>query len=161
MKTVGFGKWFWLALVMVLTLALQFGVVQAAPMDSFGERFERSLGRGTAPEIVKEYGGEYVLPIKERLWVEEIFRRLIAVTDRQNLEYTLTVLNSSDLNAFALPGGYVLVTKGLVNAIGDDEAKLSAVLAHEIAHIEKKHGVNGVLRQMGLTVLFEVGAIAL
>ena len=161
LKTMGLGKWRWLTLVLVLALASQSAVAQAAPTDSFGERFERSLGRGTAPEIVKEYGGEHVLPIRERLWVEEIFRRLVAVTDRQNLDYTLTVLSSSDLNAFALPGGYVLVTKGLVNAIGDDEAKLSAVLAHEIAHIEKKHGVGGVLRQMGLTVLFEVGAIAL
>jgi len=134
------------------------GTVQAT---SPSERFERSLGGSAVPEILKQYGGEHILPMGQRLWVEEVFRRLVEVTERENVNYTLTILNSSEANAFALPGGYVFITKGLVNTIGNDEAKLAGVLGHEIAHIEKKHGLNEVLRTMGLTVLLEVGALAL
>lgn len=75
------------------------------------------------------------------------------------MEYNLTVLNSSIPNAFALPGGYVFITKGLLRIVGNHEDKLAAVLGHEIAHIEKRHGINAVFRQMGLTVLLEVGVI--
>ena len=141
-------------------IVLLFFSVIAAPVQasaaSSGKagaaRFERALGGGAVPEILKQYGGEYVLPLGQRLWVEEVFRRLVGAAERQDVEYTLTVLNSAELNAFALPGGYVFITRGLVNAIGRDEAKLAAVLGHEIAHIEEKHGMNAVLRQMGLTV---------
>ncbi|MDI9486071.1 MAG: M48 family metalloprotease [Bacillota bacterium] len=149
-------------------IVLLFFSVIAAPVQasaaSSGKagaaRFERALGGGAVPEILKQYGGEYVLPLGQRLWVEEVFRRLVGAAERQDVEYTLTVLNSAELNAFALPGGYVFITRGLVNAIGRDEAKLAAVLGHEIAHIEEKHGMNAVLRQMGLTVLLEVGMLA-
>lgn len=144
--------------VIVLVLGQLFSPVFAA---SQGGRFERSLGGNALPGILKQYGGEYVLPIGTRLWVDEVFRRLVEVTKRDDLEYTLMVLNSFESNAFALPGGYVFITRGLVNAIGTDEAKLAAVLGHEIAHVEKKHGVNAVLRQLGLTVLLEVGVMAL
>lgn len=120
-------------------------------------QFERGIGRGAAPELVKQYGGEYVLPIQERLWLDEIFRRLVDVTKRTEIEYTLTVLNTQEMNAFALPGGYIFVTRGLLRAVGNDESQVAAVLGHEIAHVECKHGLNAVLRQMGLTVLMEVG----
>ncbi len=149
----------WLVLVVIVLILGQ----QASPVfaTSRGGRFERNLGANALPEILKQYGGEYVLPIGSRLWVDEVFRRLVAGTEREDVDYTLTVLNSSESNAFALPGGYVFITRGLVNTIGTDEAKLAAVLGHEIAHIEKKHGVNAVLRQLGLTVLVEVGVMAL
>ena len=147
-----------LVLIWLLTSGVLSGAALASPI--IGERFERTLGGSAASTLVKQYGGEHALPIAKRMWVDEVFRRLVEVTTRQDVEYTLTVLNSSELNAFALPGGYVFITRGLVNSIGDDEGQLAAVLAHEIAHVEQKHGVNAVLRQMGLTVLLEVGAIA-
>lgn len=135
------------------------GVTTAQGAQPLGEWFERSLGSSAVPEIVKQYGGVYIVPIQERLWLDEIFQRLVEVTERKELDYTLTVLNSPEYNAFALPGGYLFITRGLLKAIGSDEAKLAAVLGHELAHVEKKHGVNAVLRQMGLTVLVEVGVL--
>lgn len=147
-------------LAAVLLVFLLPGLSAAAAQPGGGV-FERTLGADAAPALMKEYGGEYILPIQERLWVEEIFQRLVAVTERTDLEYSLTVLNSHELNAFALPGGYVFITRGMLNFLGRDEAKLAAVLAHEIAHVERKHGVSAVLRQMGLTVLAELGVMAL
>ncbi|MCK9525852.1 MAG: M48 family metalloprotease [Limnochordia bacterium] len=158
MKTIGFKRWFVSTFLVFLLLGLLVMPGQAAPL---AERFERSLGRGAVSEILKQYGGEHFLPINQRMWVEEVFLRLVDVAERDDIEYTLMVLNSGELNAFSLPGGYVFITRGLVKAIGQDEAKLAAVLGHEIAHIEKKHGVNAVLRQTGLVVLLEVGVMAL
>ncbi|HBN96897.1 MAG TPA: hypothetical protein DDZ66_11395 [Firmicutes bacterium] len=158
MKTSRLQRWFGPWTVVLLFFVLLSGSVQAA---SLGERFERTLGGSAVPEILKQYGGEHVLPIGQRMWVEEIFRRLVEVTEREDVDYTLTILNSSELNAFALPGGYVFITRGLISAIGRDEAELAAVLGHEITHIERKHGVNAVLRQMGLAVLLEVGVMTL
>lgn len=150
---------FFVVCCLLVISVVSTGKVQAEAL--LGERFERSLGKGAVPEIVKQYGGEYTLPIEERMWVGEVFRRLVDVTERSDLEYTLTVLNSAEANAFALPGGYVFITRGLLKVIGTDEAKLAAVLGHEMAHIEKKHGVNAVFRQMGLAVLMEVGVMVL
>ena len=93
--------------------------------------------------------------------MEEVFARLAAQSERQDVQYTLTVLNSREANAFSLPGGFIFITRGLLNLIGSDEAQLAAVLGHEIAHVEKKHGVNAIFRQLGLSVLAEVGAFAL
>ena len=130
-------------------------------ISSSGGRFERTLGTGAVPEIIKQYGGEYIVPLQEKLWLEEVFRRLVSVTERQDVEYSLLVLGSNEPNAFSLPGGYIFITQGLLKLIGSDASKLAAVLGHEIAHVEKKHGVNAVLRQMGLTVLLEVGVMVL
>ena len=67
---------------------------QAAPL---AERFERSLGRGAVSEILKQYGGEHFLPINQRMWVEEVFLRLVDVAERDDIEYTLMVLNSGEI----------------------------------------------------------------
>ncbi|NLJ81486.1 MAG: M48 family metalloprotease [Firmicutes bacterium] len=147
----------WPALLVLLLLLVSLGAEPIFAAPTLAEQFEKSLGRGAAPDVIKQYGGEYILPLPERLWLEEIFRRLEAVTERSEIEYTLTVLDSQQWNAFSLPGGYIFITKGLLKSIGGDETKAAAVLGHEIAHVEKKHGVNAVLRQMGLTVLLEVG----
>lgn len=152
------GKGLITAILIVTLLVVSIPPVQA---QALLPRFEGSLGKSAVPEILKQYGGEHVLPIHKRLWVEEVFSRLVQVAERDDLEYTLIVLNSSELNAFSLPGGFIFITRGLVQAIGEDEAKLAAVLGHEIAHVEKKHGLHAVFRQLGLTVLFEVGALAL
>ncbi len=145
--------------VVLLCLILAPTISYAQGAQSFGEWFERSLGSSAVPELVKQYGGVYIVPIQERLWLDEVFQRLVEVTERKELDYNLTVLDSPEYNAFALPGGYLFVTRGLLKAIAQDEAKLAAVLGHEIAHVEKKHGINAVLRQMGLTVLVEVGML--
>ena len=78
---------------MLLLFVLLSASVQAAAL---GERFERTLGGSAVPEILKQYGGEYILPIGQRMWVGEVFRRLAEVTERGDVEYTLTVLNSSE-----------------------------------------------------------------
>jgi Zn-dependent protease with chaperone function len=146
--------------VLGIVLLVLFALVGTAHADVlWKDKFEQALGRGAAPQLVEEYGGEYIPPIWERMWLEEIFTRLAAQAERREIEYSLSVLNTFEQNAFALPGGYIFLTRGLLQLINGDETKLAAVLGHEIAHVEKRHGINAVLRQLSLTIAFEMGMI--
>jgi predicted Zn-dependent protease len=71
-------------------------------------------------------------------YVDRIGQSLVANSDRPKLEFTFTVIDSPDINAFATPGGYVYVNRGLL-AYLDSEAELAGVIAHEIGHVTARH----------------------
>ena len=73
-------------------------------------------------------------------YVNEVGQRLAAVSHRPDLPFTFTVIDSPEINAFALPGGYVYINRGLM-AYLNSEAELAAVLGHEIGHITARHAV--------------------
>ena len=102
------------------------------------EQQEIDIGRQSHAEILQTFG-EYDDPELQR-YVERIGKRLAAESHRSELIYRFTVLDSKDVNAFALPGGYIYITRGLL-AYLNDEASLAAVLGHEIAHVTARHGV--------------------
>jgi len=70
-------------------------------------------------------------------------------SERPQLAWRFGVIDTPNINAFAAPGGYVLVTKGLMAQLAD-EAELAGVLAHEIAHVVKKHHLNALLKSQGV-----------
>lgn len=98
---------------------------------------ERQVGSEEHPKIIKEFGGEYPDP-KIRQYVQQLGDRLARNSELPELKFTFTVLNSDIVNAFALPGGYVYVTRGLI-ALASNEAELAGVLGHEIGHITSRH----------------------
>jgi len=73
-------------------------------------------------------------------YVNEVGHRLAAVSHRPDLSFTFTVIDSPEINAFALPGGYVYINRGLMSFL-NSEAELAAVLGHEIGHITARHAV--------------------
>ncbi|WP_439133973.1 M48 family metalloprotease [Pseudomaricurvus sp.] len=77
---------------------------------------------------------------KLQAYVERIGQKLAKNGDRPELEYTFTIIDSPDINAFALPGGYIYVNRGLITYL-DSEAQLAAVMAHEIGHVTARHSV--------------------
>ena len=97
------------------------------------------LGASQHPRILQTYGGEYSDPKLERM-VAKIVGKLTAVSDKPDQTYRITILNSPNVNAFALPGGYVYVTRGLL-ALANDSSEVAAVLAHEMAHVTANHGI--------------------
>ena len=103
-----------------------------------GDRFAK-LAAVQHPKILATYGGEYSDPKLERM-IARAIGRLTTATDDPNQTFQITILNSPNVNAFALPGGYVYVTRGLL-ALANDSAELAAVVAHEMAHVTAKHGV--------------------
>ena len=98
-----------------------------------------AAGARQHPQILANYGGEYKDEKTERL-VARIAGALTAVSENPKQAYRITILNSPAINAFALPGGYLYVTRGLL-ALANDASEVAAVLAHEMGHVTANHGV--------------------
>jgi len=112
----------------------------AAPWEvSGGDDRLAKLGAEQNPRILAAYGGEYHDVKLERM-VAKIVGRLTAVSDNPGQTYQVVILDSPNINAFALPGGYVYVTRGLL-ALANDSAEVAAVIAHEMEHINANHGL--------------------
>lgn len=92
-----------------------------------------AMGAREHPRIVASYGGEYKDAKTERL-VARITGALTAVSENPQQSYRITILNSPAINAFALPGGYLYVTRGLL-ALANDASEVAAVLSHEMGHV--------------------------
>lgn len=119
---------------------------------------EVQIGRSMADEIVKKEIPPLADPAKQR-FVNAVGLRVAQVSDRQELIYRFQVLDSADLNAFALPGGYVFIYRGLLDKL--DESELAAVLAHEVAHVAAKHSVKRMQSELGYNVLLSLALVAL
>ena len=87
--------------------------------------------------ILASYGGIYE-NAKLQTTVEKTVDRLVAASERPDLKYKVTILNSPAINAFALPNGHLYVTRGLI-ALANDKAELASVLAHEMGHVIARH----------------------
>ncbi|MSP89446.1 MAG: peptidase M48 [Alphaproteobacteria bacterium] len=98
---------------------------------------ELKVGREQHPEILKQFGCAYSNAALAA-YVQQVGLALARQSELPDLAFTFTVLNSPAVNAFALPGGYVYVTRGLL-ALAGDEAEMAGVLAHEIGHVIARH----------------------
>ena len=104
-----------------------------------------AMGAREHPRIVASYGGEYKDAKTERL-VARIAGALTAVSENPSQSYRITILNSPAINAFALPGGYLYVTRGLL-ALANDASEVAAVLSHEMGHVTANHGIERQKRE--------------
>ncbi len=87
--------------------------------------------------ILATYGGVYNDPRLQPV-IEQMVERLVAASDKPDLHYKVTILNSQSINAFALPTGQLYVTRGLI-ALADDDSELASVIAHEMGHVIARH----------------------
>lgn len=102
------------------------------------ESQELALGRQADEQVKKQY---QVYPSKAlQDYVNGVGQKLAQKSHRPTLQYHFMVLDSTEINAFALPGGYVYITRGIM-AYLNSEAELAAVLGHEIGHVTSRHGV--------------------
>jgi predicted Zn-dependent protease len=107
------------------------GVPQGAdPEDSV-------IGRREHPRIIAAYGGVYS-DREAEVMLAGVVTRLLRAANQSNTAITVTILDSAEVNAFALPGGFVYVTRGML-ALANDTSELAAVLAHEISHVTLRH----------------------
>ena len=117
-------------------------------------RKSNSPSRNT-PKILEQFGGAYEDPELQR-YVESLVDFLGRTSTRPDIDYRITILNSPVVNAFALPAGYLYITRGLL-ALADSEAELAGVLAHEIGHVTARHTAQRysrtVLAQLGVGLL--------
>jgi predicted Zn-dependent protease len=118
------------------------------------EAEEAAIGQQQDAEIRREMGVYNDRRLEQ--YVNEIGQQLASRSHRPNLPWTFTIVDSPAINAFALPGGYIYLTRGLL-AYLDDESELAGVLGHEIGHVTARHAAQAYTRQaqanIGLTVL--------
>jgi predicted Zn-dependent protease len=159
--------------VLLLIAALLTGSLAACTQNpATGERSftafmspeeEVQIGRDEHPKIVAQFGGEYADP-RVREYVSRIGKSLAARSELPDLDWHFTVLNSDMVNAFALPGGYIYVTRGLL-ALASSEAELAGVLGHEIAHVTARHSAQrysrGAIAQGGTVLATVIGGVLL
>jgi predicted Zn-dependent protease len=112
------------------------------------------LGAEEHPKMLEAFGGEYP-DAKLQRYLDLIGRRLAGHTEYQQFSYRFTLLNSPIVNAFALPGGFVYVSRGLMT-LASNEAELAGVLAHELGHVNARHSAE----RMGAQQLASIGVIA-
>ena len=139
------------ALVVALSLLLVAGGCATNPatgrpqLTFFGEEAELDMGKEADAEILGTVGVYDDYDLGE--YVEEVGQRLAASSERPYLPWSFKVLDDPTVNAFALPGGYVYVTRGILAELGS-EAELAAVLGHEIGHVTAKHSLHRQSQQM-------------
>jgi predicted Zn-dependent protease len=118
------------------------------------EAQEIQLGQQMDVEVRKEMG-VYNNPELQR-YVEDVGMRLARASDRPNLPWHFAVIDSPAVNAFALPGGYIYLTRGIMPFL-DNEAQLAGVLGHEIGHVTARHSAQQYTKAttagLGLTLL--------
>ncbi len=128
-------------------------------MTLMSEQQEAQIGAREHQKIIKAYGGIYDDP-GVNAYVNHILEKVAAASDRPDIKFRVTVLDSSVINAFALPGGYTYVTRGLL-ALANSEAEVAAVIGHEIGHVTARHSAQRQTAALGTAVLAGViGAVA-
>lgn len=151
-------------LALALTLASTAGckvnpVTGRSQFNALSREQEIALGTEAMPELIEGYGG--ALPDPQITgYVENIGRTLADKTelDYPSLPWEFTTLNSDIINAFALPGGKVFISRGLLAKM-DNEAQLAGVLGHEVGHVTARHANDMVTRQILLTGIAIGGAV--
>lgn len=140
-------------------LALTMMALACAKNPATGERKlnlvprsqEIAIGKEAAQEVAQTIGIYHHGDLDK--YVRDIGARLVATAERKNLPWTFQVVDDATVNAFALPGGYIFVTRGIL-AHMNNEAQLASVMGHEIGHVTAQHSVNRIskaqLAQVGL-----------
>lgn len=145
-----------LVLVVVFSGCSRNPVTGKKELSLMSESQEISMGRSYDPQIVEQYG----LYENKNLqaFINTKGKEMAAISHRPNLPYDFKILDSPVVNAFAVPGGYVYFTRGIM-AHFNNEAEFAGVLGHEIGHITAKHSARQQTTQLLTQILFIGGII--
>jgi predicted Zn-dependent protease len=138
--------------VLLLTHCAQNPVSGGKDFVLMSEQQETQEGAKAHKEVLQEYG-ELNNP-ELQAYVTRVGKALAAKSHRPNLDWHFTVVDSPEVNAFALPGGYIYITRGIM-AYLNSEAELAGVVGHEIGHVTARHSV----RQQSTATAVGLGAI--
>jgi predicted Zn-dependent protease len=152
-----------LGVALALLCVAQPGSAQSTasvPVAASISASDKAQGAQAHPELLKQYGGAY--PGKQADYVRRVGQRIAVQSGLSNAQsdFTVTLLNSPVDNAFAIPGGYVYVTRNLL-ALMNDEAELASVMGHEVGHVAARHAKSRNDRATGAGLLAGIiGAVA-
>ncbi|MBN2020853.1 MAG: M48 family metalloprotease [Sedimentisphaerales bacterium] len=110
-----------------------------------------ALGRQYAPEVEKQLKGK-IDDIVIQNYMDSVGRKIVTVSHNPNFDFHFTAVNDKSINALALPGGHIFITKGMLLKL-KSEAQLAGILAHETVHVVARDTANMMSREIGLNVL--------
>jgi len=117
----------------------------------FPENQDVAIGLKYAPQIEKEMGGK--IPNEAlQSYINQVGQKIVRVSHKRGFDYQFTALNNKTVNAFALPGGYIFITKGMLEKL-QTEAQLAGILAHETVHVVARHSSAAMSTQIGTELL--------
>jgi predicted Zn-dependent protease len=120
------------------------------------ESQEVELGRQSAQQVAQSIG--FYPDEQLQAYVAGIGKRMAAESERPNLPWEFHVVNDAAVNAFALPGGFIYVTRGLLTYV-NNEAELATVVGHEIGHVTNRHSVQQISKAQLATLGLGIGSI--
>jgi len=123
-------------------LLLATGTPASAGLET---ALEKLIGRQAAVALAEQFGTESDPLLAD--WVKRVGDRVSAVSPRKDVRYRIQVIEMDEPNALALPGGYIFVTKGLLEFIHDDD-ELASIIAHEVGHVVGRHGIRHIEHQI-------------
>jgi beta-barrel assembly-enhancing protease len=153
-------KWIPLVALVTVTACGTNPVTKKTEFQFVSQAQEISIGTQNYSPARQSQGGDYVIDPELTAFVQNVGKRLAAVSDRPDLPYEFVVLNDSVPNAWAMPGGKIAFNRGLLYEL-NSEAELAAVMGHEIVHAAARHGAKsmerGILLQ-GAMIAVGIGA---
>jgi beta-barrel assembly-enhancing protease len=117
------------------------GTVEYVQIANISDEQEIEIGKQTNQQVLSQYQLYNNSQIQQ--YVSDLGQELVSASDSRDIPFNFQVVSSDEVNAFATPGGFVYVTTGLLRT-AENRAQLASVMAHEIAHINEKHGVKAL-----------------
>ncbi|XOV92081.1 MAG: M48 family metallopeptidase [Bacteroidota bacterium] len=147
-----------LLIVIGVFLLVWVGIILLKPVPETPEMAisvenEMSLGDRLSQDILDNY--TVIESDTVNLAIQKIKERLVSEIGLTAYDYSLHVVKEEQVNAFASLGGHIFIFSGMIE-MAEEPEELAAVLAHEIGHVEKRHVVNKLVKEIGVTVLFSI-----
>ncbi len=117
----------------------------------FSPQQDIAVGRKYAPEVEKQMGGRIADQTLQN-YIDSVGQRIARVSHNPDFEYRFVALNHESINAFALPGGYIFITRGMLEKL-ETESQLAGIFAHEVAHVVARDAMNAMSNQIGIDIL--------
>lgn len=147
-----------LVLLILLAACATNPVTHKREFNIVSESQEIEIGRQSHEQVVHQFGIYDEKPELNRL-VDTVGHRIAATSDRPNLPWHFTVLDTPMVNAMALPGGYIYVTRGMLERINSED-ELAGILGHEITHVTARHAAQQMSRAQLAQLGMVLGAVA-
>lgn len=146
-----------ISLAIAITCATALITTATAQVFLSKER-EKQLGRELHPKMLEEFGGAYAENGIDG-YISQVGNLVAKHSNNPDVGYTFSIVNAPEVNAFAVPGGYIYISRGAL-AIANSEAELAGVLGHEVGHVTERHTAKRLDRQIGVGIIGAVvGAV--
>ena len=127
-------------------------VTGESELQILGPDWEASAGREAAAEVEKEFPSSNINP-QLQSYVDSVGQKIAAVSHTPQLNFSFKVIDHESVNAFALPGGYIFITTGMLKEL-NTEAQLAGICAHEAIHVTARHAAARISQQTVVNTVF-------